>query len=232
MQIIENIRRILAVPAKFVVERVFERESLNIERERQRRALSESVDLIETSFGSARTVRSREALLTYSLNQVNKSQRGLYLEFGVYKGATINLIASLTESAVHGFDSFDGLPEYWREDFDKGAFKVSALPVVSPNVVLHKGWFSETLPPFLANCTEAVSFLHVDCDLYSSTKTIFSALAGRLVPGTIIVFDEYFNYPGWKEGEYKAFMEFVSSDRRFEYLAYNSLAAQVAVRLL
>jgi Macrocin-O-methyltransferase (TylF) len=232
MQIIENIRRRLAVPAKFVVERVFERESTNIERERQRRALSESVDLIESSFGSARAVRTREALLMYSLDQVSKSRNGLFLEFGVYKGSTINLIASLTTSAVHGFDSFEGLPEYWREDFDKGAFRVSALPAVSPNVMLHKGWFSETLPAFLANCTEPVSFLHVDCDLYSSTKTIFSALADRLIPGTIIVFDEYFNYPGWKEGEYKAFMEFVSSGRRFEYLAYNSLAAQVAVRLL
>jgi hypothetical protein len=99
-------------------------------------------------------------------------------------------------------------------------------------VVLHKGWFCDTLPLFLDEHIESVRFLHVDCDLYSSTKTIFSALADRLVSGTIIVFDEYFNYPGWQECEYKAFMEFVSTGRHFEYLAYNCRSEQVAVRLL
>jgi predicted O-methyltransferase YrrM len=99
-------------------------------------------------------------------------------------------------------------------------------------VILHKGWFSDTLPLFLDEYSESVRFLHVDCDLYSSTRTIFSALADRLVPGTVIVFDEFFNYPGWQECEYKAFMEFVSTGRRFEYLAYNCRSEQVAVRLL
>ena len=46
-------------------------------------------------------------------------------------------------------------------------------------------------------------------------------LANRIVPGTVIQFDEYFNYPGWQDGEYKAFKEFVESrDVEFEYLGY------------
>jgi hypothetical protein len=207
-------------------------EAQNIELERQRRALAATVDLVENSFGKARVLYSREAVLRYALGEVDRNQPGLYLEFGVYKAATINLIASLTQSAVHGFDSFEGLPEDWRDGHDKGEFRVAALPAVRGNVTLHKGWFSDTLPPFLDKERGSVCFLHVDCDLYSSTKTVFSSLADRLIPGTIIVFDEYFNYPGWQEGEYKAFMEFVAAGRSFEYLAYNCRSEQVAVRLL
>jgi hypothetical protein len=70
------------------------------------------------------------------------------------------------------------------------------LPHVSSNVTLIKGWFDQTLPPFLEKHPAPVSFLHVDCDLYSSTKTIFDSLRTRFRPGTVIVFDEYFNYPG------------------------------------
>ena len=38
----------------------------------------------------------------------------VYCEFGVYKGETINFIASKIPHTVHGFDSFEGLPEVWR----------------------------------------------------------------------------------------------------------------------
>jgi hypothetical protein len=59
-----------------------------------------------------------------------------------------------------------------------------------------------------------------------------TAPADRPIPGTIVVFDEYSNYPGWQDCEYKAFMEFVAEGRRFEYLAYNCHSEQIAVRLL
>ena len=97
--------------------------------------------------------------------------------------------------------------EDWRSGFAKGAF-AGDLPVVPNNVKLIKGWFDETLPSFVSSNLDPVSLLHVDCDLYSSTKTIFELLAKRIVPGTVIVFDEYWNYPGWKVHEHKAFAEF------------------------
>ncbi len=230
--VIKELRRSLAGSLRYRVQHFIHTEAQNIELERQRRALAATVDLVENSFGRARVLYSREAVLRLALGQVDANRPGLYLEFGVYKGATINLIASTVPSAVHGFDSFEGLPEDWRDGHDKGEFRVAVLPTVRANVTLHKGWFSDTLPPFLDKERESVCFLHVDCDLYSSTKTVFSLLADRLVPGTIIVFDEYFNYPGWQECEYKAFMEFVAASRRFEYLAYNCRSEQVAVRLL
>ena len=64
----------------------------------------------------------------------------------------------------------------------------------------------------------------------SSTKTIFASAVPRLVPGTVIVFDEYFNYPNWEQHEFKAFQEFVSDHAvKYSYLAF--ARQQVAVRL-
>ena len=70
-----------------------------------------------------------------------------------------------------------------------------------------------------------VAFIHVDCDLYSSTKTIFSLLSDRIVPGTIILFDEYFNYPNWQQHEYKALQEFVDT-KNIKYRIWHSLGSK------
>ena len=70
------------------------------------------------------------------------------------------------------------------------------------------GWFNETLAPFLAGHSENVSFLHVDCDLYSSTRSVLDALnappSPRLHAGAVIVFDELFNYPEFAGHELRA----------------------------
>lgn len=171
-------------------------------------------------------------LLEFALSKV-RDENGLYLEFGVFKGETINFVSSRTSSVVHGFDSFEGLPEFWRDGFDKGAFGLDGLPKVNDNVRLYKGWFDESLPLFISQQADSeVSFLHVDCDLYSSTKTIFEVLANRIVDGTVIVFDEYFNYDGWENGEIKAFREFLNSNNlTYDYLSYNRYNEQVAVTI-
>ena len=183
----------------------------------------------------------------------------LWLEFGVYTGGTLKKIGEFREMqsrirpAVYGFDSFQGLPEYWRTvwrpsktgqrpnasssslsstlnhvarspwlchsggchqpppspppaaerrssyKFDAGTFRVPRaqpprLNVSSGLIDFVVGWYRETLPPFLESHRQNVSFVHVDCDLYNSTRTIFDALAPRLHAGTILVFDELFNY--------------------------------------
>ena len=171
-------------------------------------------------------------LLTYALKQVTID--GLYLEFGVYSGKTINHISNIvSDKTVYGFDSFEGLPEDWRSGFEEGIFKVAELPFVNKNVTLIKGWFNDTLPEFVMNNKKSCAFIHVDCDLYSSTKTIFDSLKTIIVPGTIIVFDEYFNYPNWQEHEFKAFQEFINSQNLgYEYIGYVYTHEQVAVKIL
>jgi|GEM_PF-690255 len=171
--------------------------------------------------------------LRFALNEV--TLEGLYLEFGVFSGTTISFIAGevARHKTVHGFDSFEGLPEQWGAAA-KGTFDTRGqLPPVPENVVLHKGWFDQTIGPFLAENTGPVAFLHADADLYSSTRTILTQLAPRIVRGTIIVFDEYFNYPYWRDHEYRAFMEFIEAGNHdFEYIAYTDRGYSVAVRII
>jgi hypothetical protein len=170
------------------------------------KAAYESAQFYEDHLLTAPIFETDLDLLTHAMTM---TKPGLCLEFGVASGRTISHIAGLTER-VYGFDSFEGLPEDWRSGFVKGAF-AGDLPPVPPNAVLIKGWFEKTLPEFLGKQQGPVAFLHIDCDLYSSTKTIFDLLAPRIVRGTVIVFDEYFNYPGWQQHEHKAFEEFKSA---------------------
>ncbi len=160
------------------------------------------------------------------------SPKGLFIEFGVFKGESINQIAKLRpEKTIYGFDSFEGLPEAWDGySANKGHF-ATELPKVEKNVKLIKGFFKSTLSDFLAEHRDAISFMHIDCDLYSSTVDILSAAKDKLKCGTIIVFDEYFNYPNWKNHEHKAFKEFCEKfDVKFEYISIGH--QQVGVKII
>ena len=156
--------------------------------------------------------------LTYVFEHIKLQHKPntLWLEFGVASGKTINYISKFTNGTVFGFDSFEGLPEKWRDGYDKGAFNRNGnFPVVNNNVKLIKGWFDNTLPNFILNQNKKVSFLHIDCDLYSSTKFILNTLKGHLDTECTIVFDELVNYPGFdgEKGELKAFYEFITENK-------------------
>lgn len=202
----------------------------NIGLELQRGATASTAAYVADHMKGVDSVSSNLELLTRAVAAARLTERDLVCEFGVFSGNTINHIASLAPGRVYGFDSFEGLPERWRDGFRRGHFRVDGLPVVRPNVELVKGWFDETLPRFVAEHDGPVGLLHVDCDLYSSTRTVLEQLGDRLRPGSVIVFDEYFNYPGWEEGEYRAFQEFVRERGvDYEYIGYNRLHQQVAV---
>lgn len=159
---------------------------------------------------------------------------GLILEFGVRFGCSIRQIAALAgRQAVHGFDSFEGIPEAWHDE-PKGSYSTKGtLPSVPGNVTLHAGWFDDTLPPFLSGNAGPVRFVNVDCDLYSSTKTVLELLAGRIVAGTVIVFDEYLGNEHWREDEFRAFQEAVTRfGWNYEYLGFSLFTKQAVVRIL
>lgn len=200
-------------------------------RERALRALQESVDYIEARLPDAVGFETQKEVTEYALKQVKVE--GHYLEFGVFTGGTTRFIARrIGSNVLHGFDSFQGLPEDWGGfQLGKAAFDVgNRLPRVPANVKLHPGWFDQSLPAWVTKQPGPVSFIHVDCDLYSSTKTIFDLLGDRMQPGTIILFDEYFNYANWRNHEYKAFQELVAArSLRYTYLAY--ARQQVVVRI-
>lgn len=186
-----------------------------------REAQAEAAAYVRERMPGALYFIEREGLMRFALSKV--SLTGQVLEFGVFGGKSIRLIASLVRQTVYGFDSFEGLPEDWtgnkspRGEFSRGG----TLPSVPANVELRRGWFEDTLPAFAREHREPVAFAHVDCDLYSSSRSVFDSIGPLLVPGSVLVFDDYFNYHGWREHEYRAFQEFVAARAvRYRYLGY------------
>lgn len=223
------LKRYISSKLRQFVEHTLKQEARNIKRELCRRALSSTADYVEKNMRDITSVNTKYKVHDESIKNITIKD-GVVLEFGVYMGDTINYVSKkLPQYDIFGFDSFEGLPEFWRDGFDKNAFSVNQLPPVEKNVNLIKGWFNETLPIFLENENRKIAYLHIDCDLYSSTKTILDNLAHLIVPGTVIVFDEYFNFPGWENDEFKAFQEYVvSSGRRYKYLTYNWINEQAS----
>lgn len=162
--------------------------------------------------------------------------KGAFLELGVHSGRTINQIArAKPNDTIHGFDSFEGLPEDWTSRMPKGFFhRHGNLPKVRDNVVLHKGWFDKTLPMWKADYGDTpIQFLHIDCDLYSSTVTILNNLKNNIVPGTVIAFDEYINHMTWELDEFKAWQEHVAKHNvDYEYIGRVSRHQKVAIRVI
>lgn len=166
----------------------------------------------------------------YALSHSNAE--GLVLEFGVRFGTSIRQIATMVNQPVHGFDSFEGLPEVWHHE-PKGSYTTKGvIPTVPKKVSLHVGWFEDTLPKFLETNPEPVRFINIDCDIYSSTVTILEQLAPRMVVGSVIVFDEYIGNERWREDEFKAFQEAVAKyGLRYDYICFSVFTKQVGVRI-
>jgi hypothetical protein len=213
----------------FTLQDFWDFPRLHPAREMKKLALQESVQYAQSYMRTAVGMESSREVLRSALHQV--MVRGLYLEFGVYKGGTIGFIANEVGASqiVHGFDSFRGLQEAWSGDsfsFDLHGH----LPKVPGNVLLHQGFFADTLPGWLEQNPGPAAFIHIDSDLYEPARCVFEHLEDRIVPGTIIVFDEYFNYPNWQAHEFRAFAELVERRGiRYEYLSYARF--QVAVKI-
>jgi hypothetical protein len=133
----------------------------------------------------------------------------LYLEFGVYRGDTMRYWSKLLRnpnSKLHGFDSFEGLPENWITTRPKGFFSTDgAIPQIDDvRVQFFKGWFEHTLPKYVCPAHD-VLVMNFDADLYSSTSFVLNEFHASIVPGTYLYFDE-FNH---QFHELRAFDEFI-----------------------
>lgn len=198
--------------------------------ETDRRALQSSLDFVEERLRGTNSSSGKLPALEDALAAVRTE--GMYLEFGVATGGTLRIIAGAAQGReVYGFDSFAGLPERWRPGHDAGLFAMAELPEVE-GAELVVGLFSDTLPQFLEEHPGPVAFLHLDADLYSSTRTVLEALGDRLRPGSVVLFDEYFNYPGWQDHEHKAWEEWSTEQGvGFEYLGFAVDDEQLFLRI-
>jgi predicted O-methyltransferase YrrM len=121
---------------------------------------------------------------------------GEVAEVGVYKGGSARLIATyLPHKTVHLFDTFEGMPstDPKKDCHQKGDFTVSFDIVKNylsdlKNVRIYKGIFPDTSEPIQ---DKQFALVHVDVDIYTSIKACCEFFYPRMLPGGVIVFDDY-----------------------------------------
>jgi O-methyltransferase len=162
-----------------------------------------------------------------------------YLEFGVRYGDSLFKWSSLNtnpSSRFIGFDSFEGIPEDWVSvtgESKKGAMSVGGVvpQTTDPRIRFVKGWFNETLRPFLQDfIPRSRLIIHNDGDLFSSTLFTLATLDPILPSGSILIFDEFAN----PLHEWRAFHDYCSAfGRSCKVLgAAGDYYTQVAMELL
>jgi predicted O-methyltransferase YrrM len=197
----------------------------------ERAAAASSCEFQARVMPTARVFHDALTTLRYGLEVA--PDEGMALEFGVFAGRSLRVIAEARSGKeVYGFDSFQGLPEDYRPHVRQGTFAADRLPDV-PGAEFVVGWFDDTLPGFLEEHPGPVAFLHVDGDLYSSATTVLDLVGSRLRPGSVVVFDEFFNFPGWEQHEYRAWTEWLDrTGAQISYEAYTQEDEQVVARIL
>ena len=195
----------------------------------EQEAARTSAELVRTSMHELTLSTHPHATLRDALRAA--PAEGMALEFGVATGTTLSIIAEERGGRqVHGFDSFEGLPEPWRLGYGPGEFAQQPPQVEGAELVV--GLFEDTLAPFLDAHPGPVAFLHVDCDLYSSTATVLELVGPRLVEGSVVLFDEYYNFPTWEQHEHRAWAEHVErTGLTFDYAGLTMDDEQVWVKV-
>ena len=159
---------------------------------------------------------------------------GDYLEFGLWRGKTFSYAYRMMhryrrgDMKLWGFDSFQGLPETGDHPDNiwyKGQFACTRPEFESilrdrgfrrENMNLWEGFYSESLNDATHRrfSGRKAAIVYIDCDLYDSTIQVLDFVQPYLVDGSIICFDDYYNYKGDPEqGEQKALVNFCKSKR-------------------
>lgn len=165
---------------------------------------------------------------------------GDWCQFGVFRGATARVFEAVIppDRTLHLFDSFEGLPESWGQGgWKQGHFQVPAdeVPRFDPRKVqVHRGWFKDTVPTFRSAQGKPLAFLHIDSDLYSSAIDVLDGLNELIVPGTVLLFDEFFMQANGRvsEDECRALLDWSKRyGRRWEPL-WRTNWVQACVRVI
>ena len=186
--------------------------------------------------------------LFYVLKNLKKNKiTGDIVECGTWQGANIILIRSLIKKKIHVFDTFDGMTEPDKNEYnfaekksakyllkkDKKKINVNNYHTLSSietfhqnlkkfncnkNIVIHKGDVRQTLKK--KNNIRKISLLICDTDFYDSSKIVLEKLYSKVANGGIIIFDDY----GMWSGQKKAVDNFFKSKKKhiFQIDAYAS----------
>jgi O-methyltransferase len=174
-------------------------------------------------------VRERERCIDLS--------SGCYVECGTWHGGVSFAVMQLETSLrdFHFFDSFAGLPRATEKDgaiamadqaarrlwYDNNtadaaefASNVERFRRTEQSVSITKGWFQDTLPKFPAG--KNISLLRMDGDWYDSTMCILRNLFDQVVPGGLVIIDDYYDWDGCARAVHEYLGETSASDRLHE----------------
>jgi len=170
---------------------------------------------------SADKTRLSKILAHYELFKMAQDLPGHIVECGVFKGVSLIRFAMMRDlfgnnfsKKIVGFDIFGKFPEAkfkadkgYRDRFVKAAgdqsisvdqmHEVLAHKKLDENVELVQGDILKTIPKYCAeNPAMRISLLNLDTDIYEPAKTILEYLWPRIVPGGVLVLDDYNMFPG------------------------------------
>ncbi len=173
------------------------------------------------------------------LKEVKGVNIGDYLEFGVFNGSSLSSMyltvkkQGLNEMRFFGFDAFQGLPEgsekeddgVWEKGFYACSFEkmskcLRGKDIDPGRINWIKGWYQDTLNQETVSKynLQNLGIVFIDCDTYSSSKTVLDFIAPLIKSPLIICLDD------WKlndldvkgMGEYKSFNEFLESNSHLQ----------------
>jgi hypothetical protein len=168
---------------------------------------------------------------------------GDYMEFGCAGGSTFGLAYRYAARTGHparlwAVDSFQGLPRsndprdshpLWQEGYFNTSLdefiEICAMRgIPRSRFETVQGFYADTLSPSspaFGQLPKNIAFAFIDCDLYTSTKSVLDFLAPRLKHGMLIAFDDYFAHSETSvAGERLAFLEFQKTMPQFAFLPY------------
>jgi O-methyltransferase len=188
--------------------------------------------MLDAEFGDSILCNCREHMYTYLNNSVLSNASIDYFECGVAGGQSLKHWCSVNtnpQSRFFGFDTFEGLPEDWKPDKPASTFSTGGITpnIGDPRVTFVKGLFQDTLYGFLATYDPYGSLVvHIDCDLYSAALFCLAALDRFLRPGSLLVFDEFYDLPD----EFAAYRDWRRAFYRdCQPLSHTASYAQVAL---
>jgi hypothetical protein len=199
-----------------------------------------AVKFVKKYLTAAKKLRADSEVIRFGSDAVTLN--GAFIEIGTIVGKNSNFIAALNPfKKIYTFNFQKGLPTDWKRPdlkFSAGTFAFrndSYNPPLLANVIAYKGNFNEILPTFkkeVLNNTP-IALLYVDTMSYEPTKQAFTAFEDNIVPGTIIIFDEFYNYPNAENHEWKVLQEFLQTKKlTAKFLAFNIQHEQVALKIV
>jgi len=205
----------------------------NIYRYSYDKSIESTYSTLQDKITSSLVYSDKYKVRDYVINIINEQDNideSICLEFGVRNGLSINYFSKNITSQFYGFDTFNGIPDDWLgTSGHKGSYSAEGVvPKVNKNVSIVKGLIEDTLVDFLINNKKKISFIHVDVDIYNTSKFILEKIKDYIHDDVIILFDDFCCFPGWKNGEYKALNE-VFDENKIKYIAFGGEVCLVKI---